>query len=60
MLEVGDLGGGPVARENDLFMAVEKRIKGVEEFFLRPFFAAEELDVVDQEQGRPGGSVCGI
>ena len=50
MLEVGDFRGGPIAREDDLFMAVEERVEGVEEFFLRAFLAAEELDVVDQEQ----------
>ena len=33
-------------------MAVEERIEGVEEFFLRPFFPAEELDVVDQQEIR--------
>ena len=50
MLEIGDLRGGPIAREHDLFMAVEERVEGVEEFLLRTLLAAEELDVVDQEQ----------
>ena len=52
MFEVGDFRGGPVAREDDLFMAVEERVEGVEKFLLRAFFPAEELDVVDQEQIR--------
>ena len=50
MLEVGDFRRRPIAREHDLFMPVEESVEGVEKFFLRTFFAAEELDVVDQKQ----------
>ena len=50
MLEVGDLRSRAIAREHDLFMSVEERIEGVEKFFLRTLLAAEELNVVDQEQ----------
>ena len=31
-------------------MPVEERVEGVEKFLLRALLAAEELDVVDQEQ----------
>ncbi len=31
-------------------MAVEERVEGVEKFLLRTLLAAEEMDVVDQEQ----------
>src|SRR3984893_13781439 len=31
-------------------MSVEECVEGVEEFLLRTFFAAEKLDVIDQEQ----------
>ena len=31
-------------------MAVEQGVEGVEKFFLRPFFAAEELDIIDQQK----------
>ena len=60
MLEVGDFRRRPIAREDDLFVAVEERVEGVEKFLLRAFLAAEKLDVVDAEADRPGGSVCGI
>src|SRR5688572_13164099 len=33
-------------------MAIEERVEGVEELLLRAFLAAEELDVVDQQQVR--------
>src|SRR5436190_24065833 len=50
MLEIRDLGRRTVARKHDLLMPVEKRVERVEKFFLRALFAAEELDVVNQEQ----------
>ena len=50
MLEVRDFRRRPIARKHDLLMSVEERVESVEEFLLRPFFAAEELDVVDQKQ----------
>src|SRR3984893_17792053 len=31
-------------------MSVEKRVEGVKEFFLRPFFAAEKLNIVDKKK----------
>ena len=31
-------------------MSVEKRVEGVKEFFLRAFFAAEKLNVVDEKK----------
>ena len=52
MLEIGDLGGRAIAREDDLFMSVEERVEGVKKFLLRTLLAAEELNVVDQEQIR--------
>ena len=48
-LEVRDLGGRPVAGKHDLLVRVEKGVEGVEELVLHPFFAAEELDVVDEQ-----------
>ncbi len=50
MLEVRDLGRRPIAREHDLFMPVEEGVERVEKFLLRALFAAEELNVVDQQQ----------
>src|SRR4051812_38789912 len=50
MLEVRDFGRRSIARKDDLFMAVEESVEGVKEFLLRTLFAAEELNVVDQEQ----------
>ena len=52
MFEVRDLRRRPIAREDDLLMAVEERVEGVEKFLLGALLAAEELDVVDQEQVR--------
>src|SRR4029077_17262685 len=31
-------------------MSVEKRVEGVKEFFLRAFFAAEKLNVIDEKK----------
>ena len=31
-------------------MPVEKGVKGVEKFFLRPLLATEELDIIDQNK----------
>ena len=39
-----------VAGQDDLLAAVEQRIEGVEELFLRAVLAGEELDVVDQQR----------
>ena len=50
MLEICDLGWRPVAGEDDLLMAVEERVEGVEELLLRTFFPSEKLDVIDQQQ----------
>lgn len=47
--EVFDFAWWSVAGEDDLFVAVEEGVEGVEEFFLRAFFACEEVDVVDEE-----------
>ena len=52
MLEIRDLGRRAVAREDDLLMAVEEGVEGVEEFLLRALLAGEELDVVDQQHVR--------
>src|SRR5437762_5321095 len=50
MLEIRNLGRWAVARENNLFMPVEKGVEGVKKFLLRALLAAEKLNVVDQEQ----------
>ena len=50
MLEVCDLRGRPIARQHDLFVAVEESIEGVKKFLLRSLFSSEEMDVVDQEK----------
>src|SRR3954471_820048 len=50
MFQVRDLRSRAIARENDLLMAVEERVERVEEFFLRPFLAAEELNVINQQE----------
>ena len=51
-LEIGDLRGRTIAGEDDLFVAVEERIEGVEKFLLRAALVGEELDVVDQQHIR--------
>ena len=50
MLEIRDFRRRPVARENDLFVTVEEGVEGVKEFLLRTLFAAEEMNVVDEEE----------
>src|SRR5205823_2411385 len=47
---IGNLGRRAVARENNLFMPVEKGVEGVKKFLLRALLAAEKLNVVDQEE----------
>ena len=59
VLEVGDLGSRPVAREHDLFVAVEEGVERVKKFFLRTFLAAKKLNVVDQEQIGLAIALCG-
>ena len=44
---------GTVAREDDLLPLFVDRVEGVEELLLRPLFAGEELDVVDEEHVDP-------
>ena len=44
-----DLLGGPVGGENDLLAVLVQRLKGVEEFLLGAFLAADELDIVHQQ-----------
>ena len=39
-----------ITREDDLLLAFEQRVEGVEELFLRALLAGEELDVVDQQR----------
>src|SRR5436190_9349775 len=50
VLQIRNLGSGPVAGKDNLFMSIEKRIESVKEFFLGPLFAPEKLDVVNQEE----------
>src|SRR5436189_3739534 len=52
MLEIRNLGRRAVAREDNLFMAVEEGVEGVEKFLLRALFTSEKLDVIDQKQVR--------
>src|SRR4051812_9135850 len=42
-------GRRAIAGEDDLLMAIEKRIEGVEKLLLRTLAATEELDVVDEQ-----------
>src|SRR6266699_882715 len=50
VFEIGNLRGRTITREHDLFVTVEEGIKGVKKFLLRPLFAGEKLNIVDQEQ----------
>src|SRR5205823_13498545 len=50
MLEIRNLRRRPVAREHDLFVAVEERIERVEKFLLGTFFATEKLNIVNAKQ----------
>src|SRR5207237_9436438 len=50
VLQIRNLGSGPVAGKDNLFMSIEKRIESVKESFLGPLFASEKLDVVNQEE----------
>ena len=49
-LHAGDLLRVGVAGDDDLLVRLDQRVEEVEELFLRPVLAAEELDVVDQQQ----------
>ena len=40
----------PVAGDDDLAAGLGERVEGVEELFLGPLLACDELDVVDQEE----------
>ena len=46
----GDLLRIGVAGDDDLLVRLDQRVEQVEELFLRAVLAAEELDVVDQQQ----------
>src|SRR5262249_13809937 len=50
VLQICDLGSGPIAGKDDLLMSIEKRIECVKEFFLGPLFTSKKLDVVNQEK----------
>jgi hypothetical protein len=39
-----------VARDDDLLVRFDQRVEQIEELFLGPGLAVEELDVVDQQQ----------
>ena len=45
-----DLARIAVAGQDDLVLALEQRVEGMEELFLRVLLAGEELDVVDQQR----------
>ena len=47
--EFGDFTGATITRKDDLFSRFEEIVKGVEEFFLDPLFACEELHVVEEQ-----------
>ena len=49
LFQVCDFARRPVARHDDLLVAVEKRVEGVEKFLLGAFLAREELDIVDEQ-----------
>src|SRR5437764_119246 len=49
VLERRDLLGRAVGRDDDLLVDLVKRIEGMEELFLGPVLAGEELNVVDQQ-----------
>lgn len=50
IFQAGDLFGGSVGAQHNLFSGVMKFVERVEEFVLGLLFAAEELDVVDEKQ----------
>src|ERR1051326_703550 len=50
VLEIGDLGGRPIAGKDNLLVAVKEGVESVKKFLLRAFFAAKKLNVVDQKQ----------
>ena len=49
-LQALDFARIAVAGQDDLLLAVEQRVEGVEELFLGAVLAGEELDVVDQQR----------
>ena len=50
LLQAWYLAGRPVAGHDDLLVAVEEGVEGVEELLLHALLAAEEMNVVDQQQ----------
>ena len=50
LLDAGDLLGVRVAGDHDLLVRLDQRVEQIEELFLRPALAAEELDIVDEQQ----------
>ncbi len=50
LLDAGDFLRVGVAGDDDLLVRLDQRVEQVEELFLRAALAAEELDVVDQQQ----------
>ena len=50
VLHAGDFLGIGVAGDHDLLVRLDQRVESVEELFLGAALAAEELDVVDQQQ----------
>jgi hypothetical protein len=51
-LEVGNISRRTIARKNDLAVAIEQGVEGVEEFFLGTILPGEKLDVIDQKAVR--------
>ena len=49
VLEGGDGVGRPVGGQHDLAIGLVEGVEGVEELLLEPFFALEEVDVVDEQ-----------
>src|SRR5262245_61341207 len=52
MLEVGNFRRRTIAREDNLFVAIEEGVESVEEFLLRTLLPPEKMNVVDQEEIR--------
>ena len=50
LLQPFEVGGRFVGGDHDLAILIDQRVEGVEEFFLRRFLAADELDIVDHQQ----------
>ena len=49
IFQILDLAGGTISGNDDLFVLIDQRVKGVEEFFLGRILARDELHIIHHQ-----------